>query len=650
MADSSSPFSGRIVAGRYRLGPKLGSGQDVASFEAWDERSQTVVVLKIVHPELGDAPQVRRQFRSTMAAAAGIRHPNVAPILDVGSDQWGGREVLYFVTERFAGGTLRDLLDRGRTLTPSQALVVGLDACKALDAVHRAGLVHGDVRPATLVFGDDRRLRLLDVGLTHALQDGLGDLSTRGNDRVRYCSPEQALGARGDERSDVYSLCLTLIEAVSGSVPFEGDSAVATMTNRVDRLMPVSADLGALAAVLERAGRPQAADRYSAAEFGRALVQAAEKLPRPTPVPVLSASPFAQESVPPAGRQRPATIVIDTSNPIPAPTRADLDSLASAAPAPIEVEQFDDLEMPAPRGSRRWLVAMLVLVGLLGGALAWYVARPQNVPVPDLVGLEVGVARNEVGGNFEIVEQLEPSEDVDAGLVVRTEPTEGESLEEGATLVLYVSSGPAPRVLPDLVGLTLDEATEALENLGLVLEEGEPASDEEIEEGLVASWEVPESPTLDAGDTVTKGTVVRVVLSSGPALRTIPDLTGRSLEEATTELEDLGLEVEQGDDVFHPTAPVGSVASAEPAFGQTAERGDTIVLHLSKGPEMVLIPNVAGLDYNGIITALQTTGFSIGKVQGTTTKKFIGFNVNAALAIPGMQFPKGTVVDVFFEW
>ena len=231
------PSSARMLAGRYRLGSRLGSSLEAAVFEAFDEQLQRTVVLKLVHPDLSDVPQLQQFFQSAIPVAAALHHPNIAVLHDWGTARWNERDVLYVATERLIGGSLRDLLDRGRLLSPSQALVVGLDACKALDALHRQGLIHTDVRPSTLVFGDDRRLRLVDVGLAQVLHDTVGDITARSMDRAKYSSPEEAQGLPLQPKSDVYSLCLTLLEAVTGSVPFQDDSTVATLSNRVDKLM-----------------------------------------------------------------------------------------------------------------------------------------------------------------------------------------------------------------------------------------------------------------------------------------------------------------------------------------------------------------------------------------------------------------------------
>ena len=197
---------------------------------------------------------------------------------------------------------------------PGQALVVGLETCRALDAAHQKGLFHTELTPSKMVFGADRRLRVVDFGMARLLAESAwADASAVPTHVARYASPEQALGLPIDAKTDVYALALVMIEAVTGAVPFAADSTVATLTGRVDKLLPVSADLGSLASVLERAGRPESADRFTAAEFGRALVQAAPGLPKPEPIPILATGTFdttamRRPSDPTGGVERPPPV------------------------------------------------------------------------------------------------------------------------------------------------------------------------------------------------------------------------------------------------------------------------------------------------------------------------------------------------------
>ncbi len=761
VANEPSP-SARTIAGRYRLGPRLGTSLEAAVFEAFDEQLRRSVVLKLVHPDLSDIPRVQRFFDEAMPIAARLHHPNIAIVIDFGRAGWNDRDVLYVVSERLAGGSLRDLLDRGRLLSPSQALLVGLDACKALDTMHREGLVHTDIRPSTLLFGDDRSLRVVDAGLAQVLHDAAGDVTERTVDRAKYASPEEAQGLPLQPKSDVYALCLSLLEAVTGSVPFGGESAVATLANRVDRLMPVSADFGSLAAVFERAGRPDAGTRYTAAEFGRALVQSAEKMPRPAPLPILANSLFAPDAggpdqpveptgplvrplaVEPAATEPAATTLIDgvpadaepaatapaetapaedvahvedapeddaavavlvpaepvapPAEPVapptalPPPVAAGVVATSLAAPTAVmpsietapateppateptaeppateptavlptvvastiagDEEEFDPAdefpEQPPTVGAgRRWFILLLVLMAIGGGVLAWYNTRPETTVVPDLAGMRQGAALNQVGP-FKAAITEEASETVEAGVVIRTDPAAGTELENGSTLNIFVSTGPAPRALPELAGLSVADATAALDQLGLVLIEADPAFDETVAPGLIISWTVPAAPTLTAGATVTKGTTVQVVPSAGPAPRTVPDLTNMPVADATAALQALGLVGVQLPDEFSNTVPVGAVVRQDVPPGTSVARGATVSFVVSKGPDLVAMPSLAGLDYNGMVAALQGAGLAVGTVTGDSTQPFLGATVSGSAVVDGQQFLRGTAVDLAF--
>ncbi|MGI9645313.1 MAG: serine/threonine-protein kinase, partial [Ilumatobacteraceae bacterium] len=275
-------LDGRLIAGRYSVAEVVATTADTIITTALDGTSNQPVTVKIVRPELATTDVFRQAFRRHAEVATALTHPNIATVLDFGEVDLDSASSVYWVVEHLSGGSLRDLFDRGRLLAPSQALVVGLEACRALDVAHQRGIVHTELRPSKMLFGEDRRLRIVDFGMARLLGEHTwSDPAHVPTDVARYASPEQALGIEVDERTDVYALTLSLIEAVTGSVPFAADSTVATLTARVGKLMLVSADLGSLAAVLERGGRPEAADRSSAAELGQGLVQAASKLPRP---------------------------------------------------------------------------------------------------------------------------------------------------------------------------------------------------------------------------------------------------------------------------------------------------------------------------------------------------------------------------------
>ncbi len=644
-------FNGRVVAGRYQLGPRRGSGVDAAVFDAFDLVEQRVVAMKVVHPDLTAGEGFERAFRFAAERGATIKHPNIAEIYDWGADVWNDRKAMYVVVEHLGGGSLREYLDRGRTLSPSQALMVGLDACKALDVIHRHGLVHGDIRPSTLVFGDDHRLRVTDVGLANVVGEALWtDRAHVSNALAMYASPELAETGERDPKGDIYSLCLTMLESMSGTVPFAGDSTVATLSNRVGRLMPVSADLGPLAAVLERAGRPLPDDRYTAAEFGRALVQAAEKLPRPKPISLPKAGLFGDASgaisrpplpppMPDAGAQVAPLPATTGYAPTEATTRSD-----NGAPSP-------EPEGDASSGRRwlKWVVPLLVVFAVAAGGVAYVVTRTPthtNV-VPHLAGLTEAEALNQISGfNWDTVVTSEASDDVAAGVVIRTQPDEGTALQESKPFQLIVSTGPAPRPLPDLVGMTLEQATTTLDNLGLVLVQAAPAFDEVAPAGTVLSWMVPDQPGLRAGDTVTPNTTVSVVLSAGPQPRVVPNLIGMTVDQATAAVGEQGLLLAQVDPQFSDTIAVGSIAAQDLAPDTKVDRGVTITVAVSKGPDVVAVPPLANLTLQQTTDALVGAGLTVGTVSGNPAGVLVAAQHQGVDVLPGQLFPRGTAIDI----
>ncbi|HEY9557846.1 MAG TPA: protein kinase, partial [Acidimicrobiales bacterium] len=217
---------GRVLSGRYRLLAPIGTGASAQVYLADDVRLRRRVAVKLLHAALADDQTFLRRFRAEAQAAAALNHPNILAVYDWGEDDGSP----YLVTEYLSGGSLRTILDAGDRLTPSQALMIGLDVTRGLEYAHRRGFVHRDIKPANLLFGDEGRLRIADFGLARALAEAAWTepqgavLGT-----ARYASPEQAQGEPVDGRADVYSLGLVLIEAVDGSVPFAADTTIATL-------------------------------------------------------------------------------------------------------------------------------------------------------------------------------------------------------------------------------------------------------------------------------------------------------------------------------------------------------------------------------------------------------------------------------------
>jgi serine/threonine-protein kinase len=325
------------------------------------------------------------------------------------------------------------------------------------------------------------------------------------------------------------------------------------------------------------------------------------------------------------------------------PADADLDGASSGT-------LYDD-EAPRRPWGKYLAFGLIVLIGvaLLSWA-GWLLLRTKSYEVPDLAGVDEAVARNEIDGNGWTIEvERERSDEVpEIDHVIRTVPGPGVMLDEGETILLVVSDGFEFRTLPDLVGEPVDDAIATLTDLRLVPLEQEGEFSEDIAEGSVVRWEVQDDPDLAAGAQVLPDTVVELVPSLGPEPRPAPDLSGLTVAEATAALEELQLVVEQGEDVFSDDVEIGLVVNQAPSPTTPVERGGTVTIRLSKGPDLIALPDLSGLGFADAEAALTNAGFTLSSVLGTSQGTFVSASVAGEPAAAGDRFERGTGVDLVF--
>ena len=703
----SESVLGTVLAGRYRLDHvrvDADSGLTVkgtAQFDALDLLSHETLGVRLteldrlVDISLGSTTPADAldMFERQCQTATLLQHPVIESMLDHGDVTIGGTRYVYTVAQRIAGGSLREFLDRGRRLTPSQALIVGIDVCRALDAAIQQDIVHGDIRPSRLVFGLDRRVRVVGFGAPLRAVDNLGI------EQANYAAPELAQGSDRSASSDVYSLALTLVEALTGVIPFAGDSAATALTNRIGKLLPVNADFGALAQVLERAGRPEASERFTPREFGQALVQAAENLPRPTPIEIVGTGLFDDEVAstdPSKPIERPvlnapmanppvfgapqtehgAPIIIRTTPLLPMPdihvpagaSVMHLDPISpdpvtigrdSTEPTAIDADFLRSLEAqdptsqtPTPR-KRRWkkrvAFAVLVVMALAGGGTVAYntVLNPSHL-VPDLSGKLEAEARNVLSKyGWTMLVSKERSDVVQKDQIIRTDPAVGASVKKRDSITFFVSEGPTLTALEEFTGLTVDAARAKISELGLVPATTDLA-DEVIAIGMVLSWSIPDQPTLKVGDTLVKGTTVSLVLSSGPAPRTLPKLVGLSVEEATTMLTELGLTITNLGE--SPTLAIGRgrISAQLPGVGEKVPRGSAVLIAVSSGQKQVILPAIYGRTLKVVRERLEKEGLIVGEVSGNGAKGLSKALVKGKVVRNYTKMLLGNTVDLVF--
>ena len=596
---------------RYSLVRQIGRGASATVFEAHDANLDRRVAIKVLHHGLAADASFIERFRNESKAAAALSHPQVMAVHDWGEDG----ETPYLVSELLRGGTLRALLDTGAVLTPSQVIAIGLDGCRGLNYAHGEGLVHRDITPANLLFNTDGRLRIADFGLAKAFAES--GWTNNGTDLVgtaRYASPEQASGHRLTAKSDVYSLGLILVEALSGSVPFSADTMLGTLTARVEADVPIPEAPEKLQAALLAMTQREPEDRPTAHEAGVMLLAAAEGQPRPRPLALVG--------LPEAG------------DPAPTETTVDLDATQLDG-----ADSIDKTQLAAPSRTpeadepvRRW--PWLLITAAVVGAGAWFGyqqfvnATPGTVTVPEVAGLSVEAALAELGDDVVPVEKLERTADFAAGEVTRTDPPAGESVEEGAEVSYWVSLGrPLVRVpVADLVGRSREQAIVTIEALGLVVGDIEEVNNEDVGVGNVISVET-DAPELQQGESV------NLVLSAGPQARVVPEFDVTTDPAAyIANLEGAGLAVDQSR-AYDDLVPLDQFITVNPPPGSSVERGATVTIIISDGPVPVPVPESAGLDLGDVLDRLDAVGLLAGDLLGSG---------NARCSVVGTDPPAGS--------
>ena len=637
MVDSEA-LIGKVIVGRYRIESlRSDSSAAVKVYEADDLRHNKKVSVRLmttrslIDLDAGviDEPSALASYKELMQQLFAMNHPTLVCIDDWGDTVIEGVRHAFNVTEFYGQGTLREFLDRGRRLSPSQALVVGIDVCRALHHAHQNGFVHGDVRPANLIFGDDARVRLTGLGTKRSASAEQMSL-----EQAKYAAPEIGLGLVPNGQTDIYSLAITLLESITGDVPFVGESVAITLANRVDKLLPVSADMGPIAAPIERAGRPLADERGTALELGQALAQIADKMPRPLPIDTIVPKKFEDVIT------RPHPII----NASEAVATQVVEQVEVVAPVPPIV-----IESPRTRQRLRRLFAVAAVGALaIVGVVGFQALTKKSFVVPDLSGVAEAEARNSIATNeWEIIIRAERTNDVEFGFVIRTEPAAGESLKQGDALVMYVSEGAPLGVLVEVVGDSREVAVGKLTNQGLTVSATEEPSDS-VPIGNVISWTVAKQPSLVAGDQVLQDTLINIVVSSGPALRTVPLIVGLKLEEATALVTELGLVLGSSPDGFSSEIAVGLIGAQAPPPGQLVPKDSTIVYSISMGPDLVVLPNIVGINFVESEKRLLEAGFVVGEVSGRKSYRMKSASVKGVAVNNGDMVPRGSVIDMVF--
>jgi eukaryotic-like serine/threonine-protein kinase len=622
------PLVGQVLDGRYVVGRRLARGGMATVYEALDQRLDRTIAVKVMHQNLAEDDEFVSRFIREARSAARLSHPNVVAVYDQGADQGH----VFLAMELVPGRTLRDLIRERGHLTPRQTFEVMEPVLAALGAAHAAGLIHRDVKPENVLLSDDGRVKVADFGLARAVT-GATTHTTTGSvlmGTVAYLSPEQVTRGVADPRSDVYSAGILLFEMLTGRKPYDGDTAIQIAYRHVhDDVPPPSTVVPGLPAELDHLvtratnrdpdQRPADARRFLAevVTARRGLsdgeldtvgggIAALAGAPAHTVVVDLTRHPVTPArrgdtgplSAPPGARVRrrsrgPVALAIVLAlavvlsvvawamayGPLSTTTTPGLLTLTRSAAAAKAHESGLSVKVVGHAYSETAAPETVVQTDPhagqsvdKGGTIGLIMSKgPERHAVPSVIGLTEEKARGLLRDNHLAVAAPihKFNLNVTKGNVISVDPPTGTSLKRNAPVTLTVSDGPRPVGVPNVVGVTLDQAKAALSDMKLV-PDVTLKHDDTVPKGQVMS----QSPVGNA--TAPQGSKVHLVVSNGPPMVPVPSVVGKNVGEAQQLIIAAGLtpNVQQ-----LPGGP-GTVLNQSPNGGDKAPKGSTVTLYV----------------------------------------------------------------------
>jgi len=559
---------GQIVKERYEILEILGEGGMAFVYKARDMQLERFVAIKTLKPNYVNQETFVDRFKREAKTAANLNHPNIVQIFD-----WGIEDEPYFVMEYIEGNTLTSIITKNRTISLSDILFIGAQVSSGLHAAHQKGLVHRDIKPGNIMITPDGKVKVTDFGIV-SLQNEESDITKTGSilGTASYISPEQAQGKPVSIESDLYSLGTVLYELITGKAPFSGDSPISTATKHLTekpekpslfrRDIPKGVE-NAILKLLEKA----AYDRFKSAEDLRATLL-----------------------------QQRKTLQSEQTR-----------------------ENLVDLTNPKVK-LRFTLPALIISIGVVIGTI-WTLTQvfdglpvdggaPTLLEVPDLTGSEQAQALTDLQNlGFKVGIENSADASVPAGSVIRTQPPSNTIVNPDSLVTIIVSVGPEAFPIPYILDIETERAIYIVEESGFTLGQVLEVNDENIPRGFVIS----QNPV--AGTKMSPGTTVDLVVSKGPSLIEISDLSRKSPEDAIQILETLGFEYELIEE-YSEDVEIGLVSGTIPEAGEIVTPDELIQVVVSLGIK-IEVPEVEGLGYEDAISILEELGL-VATVSGDT--------------------------------
>ena len=691
---------GVFLGKRYEILGRIGSGGMADVYKGKDHKLNRFVAIKVLKSTYRSDETFIKKFLSEAQAAAGLMHPNVVNVYDVGQD----RGLYYMVMELVEGITLKDYIEKKGKLSAKETISISIQMVTGIQAAHNCHIIHRDIKPQNIIISKDGKVKVTDFGIARATTSTATQaVTTTVMGSVHYTSPEQARGGIVDEKSDIYSAGITMYEMITGHVPFDGDSTVTVALKHLNEVIKSPAEEVpdipySLECIIMKCTQKLPNKRYMSCE--ELLQDLKHSLVDPEGDFVVLDG--VTKRMPATSQDTGRTTVVmspdelnrmknrqnyndDYDDDYDDDYEDDYDDRCRSRYDDDDDyddrrrSRYDDDDDYDDRRKDRYddrnrrkknevnkdtkkimkilmvvagVVIALLIMFLVGNAVGVFKGGKgtttqqtdsEMVKVPDVTGKTYEEAQKELNKyDLGIHKSTAPSDTVAKGKIISQDPADGKKVKKHTTVNVVISSGEEAKMttIPSVVGLAEADAEKALQAKNLVVKKGDPVYSDDVEQGEVVSVSPSE------GAEVKEGTTVTLVISKGNQPTKVPKLTGKSQSDAEAALSQAGLSGNATED-YSDTVEKGLVISQDTDAGKEVSKGTTIGYVVSKGPKLTVVPvpSIISFDKNTAEKKLKEAGLTPEYIGDDYSDNYPKGQVFYQSVSGGTQVEKGTTVQ-----
>lgn len=663
---------GMLIGDRYEILDKIGTGGMSDVYKAKDHKLNRFVAVKVLKQEFSENTNFVSKFRVEAQAAAGLMHPNIVNVYDVGEEEG----IYYIVMELVEGITLKNYIEKKSRLSIKEAISIAIQVSMGIEAAHNNHIIHRDIKPQNIIISKDGKVKVTDFGIAKAATSNTITSNVMGS--VHYTSPEQARGGFSDEKSDIYSLGCTMFEMLTGHVPFDGETTVAIAIKHIQEEMPspreyVSEIPVCVEKIIFKCTQKSPDRRYQnmaelIVDLKKSLITPDEDFVTMVDVDASAATKaitdedmaeikertgsiavdevhmrLNEEAAKAKGRQKPLQMILDDDE-------DDDEEYEDDDEVDEEYDDDDDLDPKMERITTILAIVAAVIIGvialvLVANAVGIFkgnkddeIEQTEEIRVVNVVGMNADLAKATLEElSLKVETTYEESDDIEENQVMEQSIKEGEMVEAGTTITITVSSGKGGVDVPDVTGKTEEDASAQLRAEGFKVSVDTDYNDD-VEEGYVIS----QSP--EGGEKAAEGANIQLIISMGPAVKKteVPDLRGLSESAAKDKLSGANLKAGTVSEEYHDSVTAGCVISQSYSPGMEVSEQTAVDFVLSLGKKEVTYNYVGSINaptgyVNGTTVTIVVTAAD-GEKRTFTTNAF-PFNINES----GFKAANGTI-------